>query len=129
MSLRVSTPAIEVQVGQPLVETAGCSGFAIQLQARRHHPAESSSSSYGPSLHFRLLSTSPPGDAVTFRYKSENLDLEGTFTPRTLYTCHRTVAGQVAANFGSCLKKASTGFRQNAGNLRKSLKKLKDTSD
>jgi len=80
----------------PFAETAGYSGFAIQLQARRHHPAESSSSSYGPSLHFRLLSTSPPGDAVTFRYKSENLDLEGTFTPRTQYTYHRTVGGHVA---------------------------------
>jgi len=85
----------------PFAETAGYSGFAIQLQARRHHPAESSSSSYGPSLHFRLLSTSPPGDAVTFRYKSENLDLEGTFTPRTQYTYHRTVGGHVAANFSA----------------------------
>jgi hypothetical protein len=54
---------------------------------------------YGPSVHFRLLPTSPPGDAVTFSYKSENLDLEGTFTPRTPYTRHRTVAGHVAANF------------------------------
>jgi hypothetical protein len=34
------------------------------------------------------------------------------------------VAGQVAANFGNCLKKVSTGFRQNAGNLRKSLQLL-----
>jgi hypothetical protein len=76
-------------------------GFAIQLQARRHHPAESSSSSYGPSVHFRLLSTSPRGDAVTFSYKSENMDLKGTFTPRTQYTCHRTVAGHVAGNFAA----------------------------
>ena len=83
----------------PLAETARFSGFASQLQARRHHPAESSSLTYGPSVHFRLLPTSPPGDAVTFSYKSENLDLEGTFAPRTWYTHHRTVGGHVAANF------------------------------
>src|SRR6266852_2219862 len=55
--------------------------------------------SYGPSVHFRLLPTSPPGNAVTFSYKSENLDLEGTFTPRTQYTHHRTVDPQLAVEF------------------------------
>ena len=45
---------------------------------------------YGPTVHLRLLPTSPRGDAVTFGYKPENLDLEGTRTPRTHYTYHRT---------------------------------------
>jgi hypothetical protein len=44
------------------------SDFALNEQARRSTPAESSSSSYGPTLCFRLLSTSPRGDAVTFGY-------------------------------------------------------------
>src|SRR5208282_5163886 len=33
------------------------------------HPAESSSLSYGPAVHLRLLSTPPRGDAVTFSYE------------------------------------------------------------
>src|SRR5215813_14587739 len=37
-------------------------------QARRSSPAESSSSSYGPTVRLRLLSTPPHGDAVTFGY-------------------------------------------------------------
>jgi len=46
---------------------------------------------YGPTVHLRLLPTSPRGDAVTFSYKPENLDLEGTRTPQTQYTYHRTL--------------------------------------
>ena len=37
-------------------------------QARRSSPAESSSSSYGPTVRLGLLSTPPRGDAVTFGY-------------------------------------------------------------
>ena len=33
------------------------------------HPAESSSSSYGPTFRLRLLPTPPHGDAVTFSYE------------------------------------------------------------
>src|SRR5207245_9410662 len=41
-------------------------------------------------VHLRLLSTSPRGDAVTFGFRSENLDLEGTSTPPTQDTLRRT---------------------------------------
>ncbi|MCK9335877.1 MAG: hypothetical protein M0Q99_11270, partial [Candidatus Cloacimonetes bacterium] len=34
------------------------------------NPAESSSSSYGLVVRFRLLSTPPHGDAVTFSYRA-----------------------------------------------------------
>ncbi len=36
------------------------------------HPAESGSLSYGLLVRFRLLSTPPCGDAVTFRYKGDD---------------------------------------------------------
>jgi hypothetical protein len=45
---------------------------------------------YGPTVHLRLLSTSARAGAVTFDYKPENLGLEGTSTPQTRYTYHRT---------------------------------------
>ena len=43
-------------------------GFALESQARRNTSAESSSSSYGPTVRLRLLPTPPRGDAVTFDY-------------------------------------------------------------
>jgi hypothetical protein len=43
-------------------------GFAMNELARRTHPAESSSSSYGPPVRLRLLPTPPRGDAVTFDF-------------------------------------------------------------
>jgi hypothetical protein len=36
------------------------------------HPAESSSSSYGPTVRLQLLSTTPRNDAVTFSYYSNS---------------------------------------------------------
>jgi hypothetical protein len=47
---------------RPLAETAGYSGFAIQLQARRHQPAESSSY---PTDHRFTSGCSPPHLLVT----------------------------------------------------------------
>ena len=44
------------------------SDFALNEQARRSTPAESSSFSYGPTVRLRLLSTPLRADAVTFGY-------------------------------------------------------------
>jgi hypothetical protein len=44
------------------------SDFALNEQARRSTPAESSSLSYGPTVRLRLLSTPLRADAVTFSY-------------------------------------------------------------
>ena len=44
--------------------------FALNPQARRVHPAESGSLSYGPPVRLQLLSTPPRGDAVTFDYRA-----------------------------------------------------------
>ena len=44
------------------------SDFAMNEQARRSTPAESSSLSYGPTVRLRLLPTSLRADAVTFGY-------------------------------------------------------------
>ena len=53
-------------------------------------PAELRSSSYGPMIHLRLLSTPPRGDAVTFSYRPESACLEGTSTLLIEYTFRRT---------------------------------------
>jgi len=45
-----------------------CFGLRHETESSSLHPAESSSSSYGPLVHLRLLSTPPLGDAVTFSY-------------------------------------------------------------
>ena len=54
------------------------------------HPAESRSSSCGPRFRFRLLPTSPRGDAVTFRYgavASSGMDLHhADLTPLWTHT-------------------------------------------
>ena len=44
------------------------SGFAHGIAGSPQLSAESSSSSYGPTVRLRLLSTPPRGDAVTFGY-------------------------------------------------------------
>ncbi|MCH8252287.1 MAG: hypothetical protein IID36_07530 [Planctomycetes bacterium] len=46
-------------------------------------------SSYGPTVHLRLLSTPPHGDAVTFGYRPESACLEETSTPPIEYTLRR----------------------------------------
>ena len=59
-----------------LVAIGGSSDFVHYPQSHQSYPAVSSSfwespldsSVYGLSFHFQLLSTSPRGDAVTFRY-------------------------------------------------------------
>jgi hypothetical protein len=44
------------------------SGLRHGIAGSPQHNAESSSSSYGPTVRLRLLPTSPHGDAVTFGY-------------------------------------------------------------
>ena len=66
------------------------SGLRHPLAGSPRRPAELRSSSYGPIVHLRLLSTPPRGDAVTFGYRPENACLEGTCTPLIEYTFRRT---------------------------------------
>jgi hypothetical protein len=66
------------------------SGLHLIQAGSPTRPAESRSSSYGPTVHLQLLSTSPRGDAVTFSYRPENVCREGTCTPRIESTLRRT---------------------------------------
>ncbi len=72
---------------------SGRSGLHHSLAGSPQRPAESRSSSYGPMVHLRLLSTSPHGDAVTFGYRPESVCLEGTCTPLIECPLGRTRAG------------------------------------
>ena len=69
---------------------SGRSGLRHSQAGSPQHPAESRSSSYGPMVHLRLLSTSPHGDAVTFGYRPESVGREGTCTPQTECPLGRT---------------------------------------
>ena len=69
------------------------SGLRHMLAGSPQRPAESRSSSYGPMVHLRLLSTPPHGDAVSFSYRPENACLEGTFTLLIEHTLRRTSIG------------------------------------
>src|SRR6266704_6273839 len=60
------------------------------MQARRSHPAESSSLSYGLVVHLLLLSTPPRGDAVAVGYRPESVCLKRTFTSPTTRAFRRT---------------------------------------
>jgi hypothetical protein len=68
------------------------SGLRHSLAGSPLRPAESCSSSYGPTVHLQLLPTSPHGDAVTFSYRPENAYLGETRTPLIEYTLRRTRA-------------------------------------
>lgn len=54
--------------------------FIVNSDNSSRHETESGSSSYGPQLRLRLLSTPPRGDAVTFSYEVV-ADLDGGFHP------------------------------------------------
>ena len=73
------------------------SGLRCSLASSPLRPAESRSSSYGPMIHLRLLSTPPHGDAATFGYRPESVCLKGTCTPPIEYTFRRTNAGILPA--------------------------------
>ena len=66
------------------------SGLHLWLAGSSQRPAELRSSSYGPTVHLRLLPTSPHGDAVIFGYRPESAGLRETFTPLFEYTHRRT---------------------------------------
>ena len=68
-------------------------GAALRLgpQARRTHPAESRSSSYGLVMHLRLLPASPRGDAVTLGVRPESVCLGRTPTFLVMCAQRRTV--------------------------------------
>src|SRR5829696_1208806 len=57
------------------------------------HGAESSSSSYGPVSHLRLLPTPPHGGAVTFSFRPESVCLERTCTSLTSALAGARTAG------------------------------------
>jgi len=66
------------------------SGLRRWLAGSPSDSAESRSSSYGPTVHLRLLPTLPRGNAVTFSYRPESVCLKGTFTPQIECTLRRT---------------------------------------
>jgi len=64
--------------------------FAFDRQARRLHPAVSSSLSYGLVVHLLLLSTTHRCVAVAFGYRPESVYLKRTFTSLTTRAFRRT---------------------------------------
>ena len=65
-------------------------GLRPSLAGSSRHQAESSSLSYGPTVHLLLLPTPPRGDAVTFDYRPENACLKRTHTSLTMHAPRRT---------------------------------------
>src|SRR5438046_2802145 len=97
-----------------------CRTSPLTRQARRTHPAESRSSSYGLVHHLRLLPTPPRGGAVIVSFRPESVCLERTCTSLDVCAWRRTgpacVAGRLtlpvwlgaspflcASVFGRCL--------------------------
>jgi hypothetical protein len=75
--------------------------FTISQQARRSHPAETGSSSYGLIVHLLLLSTPPHDDAVTVGYRPEKVYLERTCTSLIKYAHRRTGPDATASGWRS----------------------------
>ena len=75
------------------------SGLHLWLAGSSQRPAESRSSSYGPTVHLRLLPTSPHGDAVTISYRPESVCLGMTSTSLIEYTFRRTSSAITARRF------------------------------
>ncbi len=71
----------------------GRSGLRLTLAGSPQRPAESRSSSCGPTVHLQLLRTPPRGDALTFSYRPESACLGRTYTFRIEYTLRRTSVG------------------------------------
>ena len=67
--------------------------FAIGLEARHDGVPNRVHLRCGRVVPFRLLSTPPHGDAVTFRYERPNLPSTRTFTSRMLKHHRRTTHG------------------------------------
>ena len=86
-------------------------GFTFVSQARRSVSAVSSSLSYGWIARFRLLFTSPRGDAITFSYRPESVYLKRTFTSRVKHAFRRTIPAFAGM---TTLKEALTLWVKNA---------------
>src|SRR5436309_519554 len=67
-----------------------CRTSPLTRQARRTHPAESRSSSYGLVHHLRLLPTPPRGGAVIVSFRPESVCLERTCTSLDVCAWRRT---------------------------------------
>ena len=65
--------------------------FSIRRQARQTDRPHRVHKSYGLVVLFQLLPTPPHDDAVTFRYRPENVYLKRTYTSLTKHTDERTI--------------------------------------
>src|SRR5215475_795677 len=97
-ALTVLSAAQATKLPLSLPGTASVLGFAVPSQARQcirpnrvYHFLN-----YGLVVRFRLLSTPPLGDAVTFSYGQPVLCPTGTFTPLLVRTLRRTRDGLCA---------------------------------
>jgi hypothetical protein len=68
-------------------------GFAICQQVRQSARPNRVRNRYGLVVHFRLLSTPFHKDAVTFRFRPENVCLKRTCTSLTKHNYRRTATG------------------------------------
>src|SRR5215475_6926291 len=114
-ALTVLSAAQVTKLPLSLPGTASVLGFAVPSQARQcirpnrvYHFLN-----YGLVVRFRLLSTPPLGDAVTFSYGQPVLCPTGTFTPLFVRTLRRTRDGLRAVRITQkrCSERfQSTGF-------------------
>ncbi len=74
-------------------------GFAFSQQARHGIRPYRVRFPCGLAVHFRLLPTSPRGDAVSFRYGPESACPEGTLTPLSNGAFERTGTGALAGQW------------------------------
>src|SRR5207249_3159862 len=78
-----------------------CRTSPFTRQARRTHPAESRSSSYGLVHHLRLLPTPPRGGAVIVSFRPESVCLERTCTSLDVCAWRRTGSACAAGRLGA----------------------------
>src|SRR5206468_740192 len=78
-----------------------CRTSPFPRQARRTHPAESRSSSYGLVHHLRLLPTPPRGGAVIVSFRPESVCLERTCTSLDVCAWRRTGSARAAGRPGA----------------------------
>src|SRR5437773_2251161 len=78
-----------------------CRTSPFTRQARRTHPAESRSSSYGLVHHLRLLPTPPRGGAVIVSFRPESVCLERTCTSLDVCAWRRTGSACAAGRPGA----------------------------
>src|SRR5437773_12229061 len=89
----ITMPGMSVHDGR---NAHPCRTSPFTRQARRTHPAESRSSSYGLVHHLRLLPTPPRGGAVIVSFRPESVCLERTCTSLDVCAWRRTGPACVA---------------------------------